>query len=323
MTPKSSVCRDIERDLVAAATGEAEAAVDRRVQQHVARCERCRDEFGQYRAVERAVTTLRTSGHADASADAARLRLVARLADLRTRLVTYGVFPSPLGPILIGRSEHGVSLIEYLDRGGVAGSRLARESGLEVEENAGDLERLYRELLDYLEGRRTHLSWPLDLRLARSDFHREVLRATAAVPYGSVTSYLGIAGAIGQPSAVRAVAQALRHNPIPIVVPCHRIIGAGGDLTGYAGSRLELKEQLLAVEGVRTERVSEVSRIARQALYHYEANDAHEYCVPSCGSIARRPIGRVTLIASRERAGALGLVPCATCRPDLHPLPGA
>jgi O-6-methylguanine DNA methyltransferase len=237
--------------------------------------------------------------------------------------VTYGVFPSPLGPILIGRSEHGVSVIEYLDRGGVAGARLARANGWELEESAADLERLYRELLDYLEGRRSQLSWPLDLRLARSDFHREVLRATVAVPYGSVTSYRGIASAIGQPSAARAVAQALRHNPVPIVVPCHRIIGASGDLTGYAGSRIGLKEQLLAVEGVRTERVAEVSRVARRVLYHYDANEAHEYCVPTCGSIARQPIGRVTLIASRERAAELGLVPCTSCRPDLHPLPVA
>jgi methylated-DNA-[protein]-cysteine S-methyltransferase len=323
MTPKPAVCRDIERDLVAAATGEGEALGNRRVREHLAGCEPCRDEFGQYRAVERAVSTLRATERPDAGADAARLRLVARLADLRTRVVTYGVFPSPLGPILIGRSEHGVSLVEYLDRGGVASSRLARAIGFEVEENADDLQRLYRELLDYLEGRRTALDWPLDLRLAKSDFHREVLRATAAVPYGSVTSYLGIAGTIGQPRAVRAVAQALRHNPIPIVVPCHRIIGASGTLTGYAGSRLGLKEQLLAVEGVRTERVSEVPRVVRRALYHYDPNEAREYCVPSCGSIARQPIGRVTLIASRERAAALGLVPCTTCRPDLHPLSAA
>jgi len=174
-------------------------------------------------------------------------------------------------------------------------------------------------VLEYLGGKRTRLDWPLDLRLARSDFQREVLRATAAVPYGAVTSYLGIAGEIGQGSAVRAVAQALRHNPLPIVVPCHRIVGASGDLTGYAGSRLGLKEQLLAVEGVRTEHTPK-PRVNRQALYHYDPNEEHMYCLPTCGSIAERPIGRVTLFASRARAETVGLVPCTDCRPDLHPI---
>ena len=110
-------------------------------------------------------------------------------------------------------------------------------AGVEAREDGADLERLQRELLDYLGGRRTRLDWPLDLRGAGSDFQRAVLEATVAVPYGAVASYAGIAGHLGQPAAVRAVAQALRHNPLPIVVPCHRIVGSGGDLVGYAGNR--------------------------------------------------------------------------------------
>jgi methylated-DNA-[protein]-cysteine S-methyltransferase len=320
MSAKPRPCLELELDLIATATGEAEASAARRVREHVALCEPCRVDLGRYRAVDRAVGSLRTVADVDADAAPARARLLAHLATLRSRLVTFGVFPSPLGPILIARSEHGVALVEYLDRGGVAGSRLARERGLEPEEDSADLERFHRELLDYLEGRRTSLDWPLDLRLARSEFHREVLRATAAVPYGVVTSYVGIAGKIGHPSAVRAVAQALRHNPVPIAVPCHRVVGVSGHLTGYAGNRLGLKEHLLAVEGVHTEHATEAPRIARHALYHYDRNDEHQYCLPICGSIARRPIGRVILFASRERAETLGLVPCTDCRPDLYPL---
>jgi hypothetical protein len=117
---------------------------------------------------------------------------------------------------------------------------------------------------------------------------------------------------------VRAVAQALRHNPVPIVVPCHRIVGIGGDLVGYAGDRLGLKERLLAVEGVPT--VHARSRIAREAMYHYDPNPSRQYCVPSCGSILARPLGQVKLFASRDLAEAVGLSPCDDCRPDLHPL---
>src|SRR4030095_9288187 len=160
----------------------------------------------------------------------------------------------------------------------------------------------YRELLEYLRGDRTRLEWALDLRLARSDFHRSVLRATAAIPYGAVTSYAGIAAEIGKPTATRVVAQALRWNPLPIVVPCHRIIGTSGTLTGYSGDKVGLKQRLLAVEGIQAIGARSDSRVARNTLYHYDRNDQHEYCLPTCGDIARRPIGPVTLLGSRELA---------------------
>src|SRR5262245_16729764 len=115
--------------------------------------------------------------------EAARRRLMERLADLRSRLVRYHVAASPLGPILIGVTEHGVSLVEYLSRGGAAASRLFREAGVDAEEGGAELERFHRELHDFINGRRTHLDWALDLRSARSDFQRDVMRATVAVPY--------------------------------------------------------------------------------------------------------------------------------------------
>ena len=322
MTRKPRACAEIEHDLIAVATGEAEAPATPRVEAHTRACPPCAREFERYRALDGALAEWGRGGIPAAALARARQRLETGLADLRRRLLIGRVFDSPLGPLLIARSEEGVSLIEYLDdtRGGVR-SRFAREAGLELVEDGAEIEALYRDVLDYLDGTRTRLDWPLDLRLARSDFERAVLRATAAVPYGAVTSYTGIADEIGQRTAVRAVAQALRHNPVPIVVPCHRIVGANGDLTGYAGHRLGLKERLLAVEGVPSQHGAIAPRVARGRLYHYEANEAHEYCLPTCGDIARRPIGRVTLYASRERAEARGLVPCTSCRPDVHPLP--
>ena len=313
---KPQSCTQIEPELIAAATGEASAAAAEQVQAHVATCRPCRDDYTRYRAVDAVVGTLRGETPPAADADAARQRLIAKLADLKSRLVSYKVFASPLGPILLAASEHGVALVEYL-RGEVADSRLFR-LGVDTHEGSAALERLHGELLDYLAGRRTRLEWPLDLRFARSDFERAVLQATAAVPYGAVSSYTGIAGDVGKPGAVRAVAQALRHNPLPIVVPCHRIVGIGGDLVGYAGDRLGLKEQLLAVEGVPT--LPARSRIAREAMYHYDPNPDRQYCVPTCGSIFTRPLGQVKLFASRELAETTGLSPCVDCRPDLHPL---
>ena len=321
MKRKSQVCVEIEPDLVAAATGDAEPGAARRVEQHIDSCGACRGEYHRYREIEGVVGALRGAPAAAESVARARQGLESRLADLKSRLVSYRVFSSPLGRILIARSEHGVSLVEYLDGGvDLSTSRLRRIAGVELQEDGAEIETLYRELMEYLRGDRTRLEWPLDLRLARSDFHRSVLRATAAIPYGAVTSYAGIAAEIGKPAATRAVAQALRWNPLPIVVPCHRIIGTSGALTGYSGNKVGLKQQLLAVEGIQAVGTRNDSRVARNMLYHYDRNDQHEYCLPTCGDIARRPIGPVTLLASRELAGAMGLVPCSACRPDLHPL---
>jgi methylated-DNA-[protein]-cysteine S-methyltransferase len=224
-----------------------------------------------------------------------------------------------VGPLLIARSDEGVVAVEYLDTAHLSASRLPRLLDIDLVEEGAETEPFYQQLLEYLRGERTRLAWPLDLRLARSDFHREVLKATAALPYGAVTSYGRIALEIGKPSAVRAVAQALRWNPLPIVVPCHRVIGGTGALTGYAGDKLALKERLLTLEGVPTVHGARDTRVRRDTMYVRADRDV-EYCLPTCGSLPSVPLARLTLFGSRERAEASGLAPCTSCRPDLHPL---
>lgn len=319
MTTSYPACREIEPDLIAVATAEASPAATRRVESHVARCEGCRDELGHYRAVEGVVSGLRGAPAPGAGPTLARAELENRLADLRSRLVRFGVFESALGPILIGCSEQGVSVVEYLPSRDSGGVKLARR-GAEAVEDRARTEGLFRELADYLDGRRTRLNWPLDLRLAGSAFQRRVLEATARLPYGAVASYAGVAREIGAPRSSRAVAQALRHNPLPIVVPCHRVIGSDGDLTGYAGNKVGLKQRLLSLEGIRTAGGRQGYHVERDAVYYCHLDDT-EYCLPTCGSIGRKPLGEFMLYASRARAEAVGLAPCTTCRPDLHALP--
>lgn len=319
MKKTSAGCRVIEPDLIATATQEAEPAATRRVEEHIGRCASCRGEFEQYRAIEGAVDALRGEPIPDARLAGARAELESRLADLRARLVEYRVFPSPLGPILIARSEQGVSLVEYLrSRRALGASRLGRAAGVEAVEDGAEVEALYRELLEYLEGRRTRLDWPLDLRWARSQFHRAVLRVTAGIPYGAVTSYAGIALRVGRPAAARAVAQALRWNPLPIVVPCHRVIGVSGSLTGYAGNRIDLKQRLLAAEGVPVVKTTRELQITRDAMYVRAPGGS--YCLPTCRWTTPVIPARLMLFGSREHAEAAGLTPCTECRPDLHPI---
>ncbi len=317
MTDANPTCREIERDLVAMAAGEAAPVAARVVERHVLRCRECRDELERYRVLEGMVTDLRREPVPGADPALSRAELESRLADIRARMVGYGIFSSPLGKILIARSELGISLVEYLESERAGTSYLARLAGGEVREDRAGVEMVYRELLEYLDRRRTRLDWPLDLRWAGSDFQRRVLAATAELPYGAVTSYAGIARRIGTPSAVRAVAQALRRNPVPIVIPCHRVIGNGGDLVGYAGNKISLKRTLLSLEGVPV--AARARRIERDHMYVRAGADT-EYCVPTCGSLSRQSLAGLTLFGSRGHAESVGLTPCASCRPDLHPL---
>jgi methylated-DNA-[protein]-cysteine S-methyltransferase len=104
-----------------------------------------------------------------------------------------------------------------------------------------------RELDEYFEGRRTEFDLPLDIARV-ADFHRVVLGELALVPYGQVTTYGALAAKVGRPRAARAVGVVMNRNPIPIVLPCHRVIGANGSLTGYGGG-LDRKQALLELEG--------------------------------------------------------------------------
>jgi methylated-DNA-[protein]-cysteine S-methyltransferase len=311
------VCSDIEPDLVASATGDADSLTTERVERHIGRCAPCAGEYRRYRALEGVVDAIRRVPAPVAAAGRARQRLEASLHDLRRRTITYRIFPSPLGQILIAQSEQGVSLVEYLgSRTDVRHSRLAQTRGMEAIEDGAEVEALYRELMEYLEGKRTRLDWPLDLRLVRSDFHRHVLSATSEIPYGAVTSYAGLACQVGKPTAARAVAQALRWNPLPIVIPCHRVVGTSGALTGYAGDKIGLKQQLLTTEGIRTQKAG----IPRKSMYISIPNETF-YCLPSCSWIptAEHP-HRFIFFGTRERAEASGRTACGDCRPDLHPL---
>jgi O-6-methylguanine DNA methyltransferase len=312
-------CARIESDLAAVAADEADAAARHRVNAHVKHCEDCRAVLDDYRQVESELISLRERPIHPAPVARARERLEVGLADLRRRMVRYAIFPSPLGNVLVARTEVGVVLVEYL-RGRAAHWRGTFEAeGLEAIEDETELSALHRDFADYLAGRTRRLDWPLDLRLAHSDFQREVLKATAAIPYGAVVSYKRVAREIGQPKAVRAVAQALRHNPVAIAIPCHRVIGAEGALVGYSGGKTDLKEKLLSVEGVPIERARGDYRVARDSMYVLVPGDS-EYCLPSCPSPETLRSGFPTLFGSRERAESAGYRPCTTCRPDLHPL---
>ena len=147
------------------------------------------------------------------------------------------VLNSPLGPLTLVVSRRGARAILFGD--------LPVPGACDAEAPTA---ALARQLEQYFRRERTQFDYPLDG--AGTEFQRRVWSALCAIPYGSTASYGAVARAIGRPAAARAVGAANRRNPLPILVPCHRVLGADGSLTGYAGrSRLDLKAALLELEG--------------------------------------------------------------------------
>ena len=183
----------------------------------------------------------------DASRAAAE-RFAARAADSGLVDVAYATVDSPVGPLLVASTRRGLVELAYdpdLDR---ELSRLSTRISPRVLEAPSRLDPVRRELDEYFSGRRLDFDLPIDWSLT-SGFTQRVLRATAQIPYGSVSTYRDMATAAGNERAVRAAGNALGANPIPIVVPCHRILRTGGALGGYGGG-LPRKEFLLRLEGV-------------------------------------------------------------------------
>lgn len=162
--------------------------------------------------------------------------------------VAFGTVGSPLGELLVAVTARGLARVAYPPehRDDVL-AELAAELSPRVLESARATDEVRRELEEYFEGRRRAFDLPVDWRLIRG-FARKTLRATARVPFGTVTTYGELAGRIGSPRAARAVGNALGSNPIPIVIPCHRVVRAGGNLGGYGGG-VRRKRTLLSLEG--------------------------------------------------------------------------
>ena len=200
-------------------------------------------------ALEIALTRAAAEPVSDAAREAAR-RFAAHAAERGAADVAFALEDSPLGELFVATTRRGLLEIgfhaeevpEYLEG-------IARRVSPRILEAPGRLDEVRRQLDDYFAGRRESFDLPLDWSLARQGFGRRVLDATARIPFGAALSYTEIAERAGSPRAVRAAGSALGANPIPIVVPCHRVLRTGGGLGGYTGG-VERKLRLLALEGV-------------------------------------------------------------------------
>ena len=165
--------------------------------------------------------------------------------------------PSPLGPMLLAVSPQGLCGVWFLDQKhfppvtALQATQLTSTAAARSTDTASDahawLDQAAQQLADYFAGQRQHFDLPLDLS-AGSAFQQSVWHALLAIGRGQTESYGALATRLGRPSAARAVGAAVGRNPISIIVPCHRVVGSNGSLTGYAGG-LDRKVALLQLEG--------------------------------------------------------------------------
>lgn len=162
--------------------------------------------------------------------------------------VAYAPLDSPVGPLVVAATPRGLVRISYVfEDPELVVEDLAQRISPRVLEAPERLDEVRRELDQYFERKRTDFDVPIDWSLTKG-FTRKVLRATARVPYGATSTYREVATRAGSPRASRAAGNALGSNPIPIVVPCHRILHSGGGMGGYTGG-LDKKIFLLTLEG--------------------------------------------------------------------------
>ena len=155
-------------------------------------------------------------------------------------------YESPLGPMLLAATDRGLCGVWFIGQRHGPDSRGWRE-----DPSHPVLREAAAQLAGWFAGQRTAFALPLDLQ-AGTPFQQDVWAALRAIPHGGTTSYAELARQLGRPSAARAVGAAVGRNPLSIVVPCHRVVGTGGSLTGYAGG-LERKTALLRLEGALQE----------------------------------------------------------------------
>jgi methylated-DNA-[protein]-cysteine S-methyltransferase len=189
-----------------------------------------------------------SGGQAERSSRRAAEALPDLAADRGLLDVAVGDLDSPVGQLMVAVTPRGLATVAFAseDREEII-ERIARTISPRILPSARATDRTRRELEEYFAGARARFDLPIDHRLV-GPFAWEVLRGVRRVPFGRTTTYGELAERIGRPRAARAVGNALGSNPIPIVVPCHRVLRSGGLLGGYAGG-LDRKRVLLRLEG--------------------------------------------------------------------------
>jgi len=244
----------------------------------------------------------------DAILAAGRRRVEKALLREHRPIARVGVINSPVGRLFIADGPRGILAIHFMDGKGLEPLEAMRGK-FDVVEDQDAADRIGDEIRRFVAGDRAALKHEIDLSLVESDFKRRALTKLCKVPFGSVVTYQGLASAIGAPDGQRAIGNAMGSNPVPIYVPCHRVIKSDLSIGNYGGG-VDRKLKLLRAEGFA---VGKDLRVPARAVMGHQRT--HIYCRPGCSAAKRADAGRCYIYADSERARGAGLRACKLCHP--------
>ncbi|HEY3203697.1 MAG TPA: methylated-DNA--[protein]-cysteine S-methyltransferase [Thermoanaerobaculia bacterium] len=225
---------------------------------------------------------------------------------------TYWRLESPVGPIFIAHSKAGISMVTRAKSAAEFERAFRHRHGRPVYPEKSVPPASVRALVRNLKGKgRPQLRF--DLR-GLSEFERAVLMKALEIPSGEVRPYSWIAKEIGRPGAVRATGSALAKNPVPLLIPCHRVVRSDGHIGNYSMGGPRNKRTLLEIEGAQPETLEKLA--ASGVRYLGNAKERH-YCYPTCGGIETLVLTNKVRFHSEREAIAAGYHPCGDCRPPV------
>jgi len=203
-------------------------------------------------SLHEALDAVYAAGPEEAVVTQAQARLRRTLQNVTPAPVFYDVlWQTPIGPVFVALNARGLLAVRFDTSEKAFRAAMQKKFKTEVARAPHSTAAALRQVSDYLAGKRVAFDLPVDLS-ALTEFQRNVLQAATQIPRGQVATYSEIARRIHRPKAARAVGQALRNNPMPIVIPCHRVLATDGSLRGYLGKGgTQTKAHLLALEGVQ------------------------------------------------------------------------
>jgi O-6-methylguanine DNA methyltransferase len=222
----------------------------------------------------------------------------------------YAVIDSPVGPLRVAWNGRGVSEVAGAADDASFQARFHTRTGRAARRRDALPADLARKIERRLTGDR-HVRIDLDLRGA-TPFEQAVWMKALEIPRGEVRPYGWIATEIGRPRAVRAVGTALGHNPVPLIVPCHRVVRSDGMIGQYSLGGPKNKRTILADEGADPD---ELESLARAGVRFFGSDTTHIYCMPTCRDARRVTERHLVHFASAGAASAAGYRPCRHCRP--------
>ncbi|HYA35487.1 MAG TPA: methylated-DNA--[protein]-cysteine S-methyltransferase [Candidatus Binataceae bacterium] len=245
----------------------------------------------------------------DAMLDTARKRTARALDRIRRPLARVGFVDTGLGTLFVAEGPRGIITIHYPHGDSAKGviRELKQHFDLETDEEAA--RKIGASIDRVLKGDLSALDQRIDLTLAGDGFQRRALEKLRKVPPGAVTTYQALAAISGEPNGQRAVGNAMASNPIPVFVPCHRVIRSDGAIGNYGGG-VDRKIALLRAEGFA---LGKELKVGDTAVYGHQGT--HIFCRPTCSAARRANRARMLIFADAEHARHAGLRACKLCRP--------